>query len=271
MLRPVKRLALAYYRLRGYYPTTISDSQFQCDASHAGFWRHATKGRFEPYTYRFLSSLLTPDSVYCDVGAWIGPTVIYAARRCKQVYCFEPDVFAYEYLLSNIRLNHLHNVIPFNIALSDSDGMVQMASFGGTPGDCQTSLIKEGAQESGLNALAMSWETWCRIANPDRIDFLKIDIEGAEFDLVPTLMEYLRQHKPILHLSTHAPYLPEPERDQALARLRDLGNIYTQCFNEELERVDMEELTSEFAKTTFTSFLFVAGEDEAKAGKLFSA
>jgi len=147
MKRVFKPIEKAYYRALGYYPTTIHDLEFRCDPYNAKFWKTVSQGRWEAHTYRILARFLSQDSVYCDIGAWIGPTAIFAARKCKQVFCFEPDILAYEHLLWNIRLNRLHNVIPFNLALTDNNGIRPMASFGGKLGDGMTSLLKTDQAE----------------------------------------------------------------------------------------------------------------------------
>ena len=118
----IRRLGKLYYRLKGHYPVTINDQRFKCDPYHPGFWRIVNKGGFEPNYFTVLDKYLSPDSVYCDIGSWIGPTIMYASRICKQVYCFEPDNIAYKFLEQNIRLNDLQNVNPYNLAIGKKNG-----------------------------------------------------------------------------------------------------------------------------------------------------
>ena len=218
------------------FPLTINSLNFQCDTYHSTFWESVSKGRWEPQTFKILSEFLKPDSVYCDIGAWIGPTVIYAARKCKQVYCFEPDIAAYPFLLWNIHLNRFQNVIPFNIALADCDGIRKISSFGKL-GDSRTSLLNPKNDE-GINVLCLQWKSWMKIAQPEKIDFIKIDIEGGEFDFLPSIKEYLVQYKPILYLSTHREFLPKNCRKEVMQRLIGVLNIYKKCYNEKLELVE---------------------------------
>lgn len=80
--------------------------------------------------------------MHVDIGAWVGPTVIFAARKSKRVYCFEPDYVACRYLLWNIQMNGLSNVVPFNCALPGSTGMRRLGPFLGNGfGNSTTSLI----------------------------------------------------------------------------------------------------------------------------------
>jgi FkbM family methyltransferase len=245
----------AWYRLRGYVPATLNGQRFKCDPAHADYWGRVSRGEWEPQTFRLLSDCLGPESVCCDIGAWIGPTVLYSAKRCRQVYCFEPDIFAYEPLLTNIRLNQLRNVLPFNLALTGRDGMCKMGSAWKKLGNSTTSILHTKTSAL-LDVQTMSWETWLRIANPGRVNFIKMDIEGGEFELIPSMGSYLAANKPAVFLSLHTPFLPEPDRPAALEKIRQAMSVYGTCRNEKMERVGLDELTGPATLTRNRSFLF---------------
>jgi FkbM family methyltransferase len=152
---------------------------------HVQFWRKVSRGRWKPDTYRVLAEFLNRNSVYYDIGAWIGPTVIFAATKCKRVVCFEPDPIAFQYLLWNINLDELHNVLPINAALAGRKALMRVARFDRRLGDSMTSLLKTCSTEGAADVLALTWEAWIGIYNGEPPDFLKIDIEGGEFALLP--------------------------------------------------------------------------------------
>ncbi len=252
-----KQIIKTYYRALGYFPVNIAGLNFKCDPYHLGFWIDASRSRWEPQTYKILSEFLNSDSVYCDIGAWIGPTAIYAAKKCRQVICFEPDPVAYQYLLWNISLNRLSNVMPFNIALASPDGIVKMASFTKELGDRMTSLLDAGQKEGAIDVLALTWETWSGISRIGKIDFFKIDIEGGEFTLIPTIKDYLLRHKPIVYLSTHTPFFSVDTRREQMARIVEVMNIYKRCLNENLQPVSLSELTGEKALSQLQAYVFM--------------
>jgi len=177
-IRIKESLTKAYFRILGEYPIHIENAKYLCDPYHQKFWSLVDKGKWEPQTFKILNKYLSPDSVYCDIGAWIGPTVIYAANKCKQVYCFEPDTIAYRFLLWNIHLNKLKNVLPNNIALSNKYGIETISSLGSELGDSMTSMLGEKSSES-IDILCMTWQQWKQLVSPEKIDLLKIDIEGG--------------------------------------------------------------------------------------------
>lgn len=256
MHKLIKSPIETFFRGMGYYPARLNGLDFRCDPYHVGWWRRASLNQWEPHTFQILDRLLARDRVFLDIGAWIGPTTLYAAKRCRQVFCLEPDRTAYEHLLQNIRLNDLRNVVPFNLALAETDAMQAMGSFAGGSGDSTTSLLAHGNGISGFTVMGMTWETWLDLCKPPKIDVIKVDIEGGEFSLLPTMTPYLTKYKPSVYLSTHAPYLDTSRRRDSLQRVADVMRIYRHCFNEHFVPVSFEDLVGNEACDSFKSFVF---------------
>lgn len=247
-----------YYRYVGYYPAKIEGYNFKLNSENAGFWQQASKGNWEPETYKVLSQFLNRDSIYLDIGAWIGPTVTYAAKKCKRVICFEPDPVAYGRLLSNIHLNELDNVSPYNIAISDTSGIRKMSSMGGRLGDSMTSLLHNSNNSAtSFDALVLDWDFIENTYNLTKVDLMKIDIEGGEFALIPKLEPFFKKQSPIVWLSLHAPLLDEHKRLKELQKVIDvMKRNYKICLNHNLEEIDFDDLKSDENKNLFTTFLF---------------
>jgi FkbM family methyltransferase len=234
-----------YYRLRGYYPCNIDGDNFKCDPWHVGFWWRMADHVWEPKTLAIFSKFLKPEHTCLDIGAWIGPTTLYAAKRCRRVFSFEPDPEAYRHLLFNIRANALTNVIPFNAALSDKDGLVLMASHGTELGDTTTSMINASASKPGVTVPAISWETFRKICPDAKPDFIKMDVEGAEFKLIPAMKDFLLETKPVLLLSTHQLYFPDNERAQLTQSLMDALSFYPEMYNDQMQAIAVKDVLGE--------------------------
>ncbi|MCE8554351.1 FkbM family methyltransferase [Ruegeria pomeroyi] len=239
------------YRARGYYAGALNGEPFRLDPYHSKFWRKATAGGWEPETFAVLDQHLSPDRDYVDIGAWIGPTVLYAARRARHVWCFEPDPVALRHLLWNLELNDIRNVSAFGVALSDGFGLARMASFGGEAGDSMTSLLASGTH--GTEALTIGWDQFAQTVDLSGVSLVKMDVEGAEFGVVPTLTDWLRAHRPAFYLSTHAPFLEEAARPEAMAGLAGALDFYASATDEAGAAAD---LTAPEAQSRFRSFLF---------------
>lgn len=253
----IKSIGKRYYRVKGFYPVTINGLRFKCDPFHIGFWRLVNKGKFEPQFYQILNTHLDQNSIYCDIGSWIGPTAIYASKLCKKVYCFEPDDIAFQYLEQNIQMNTLNNVIPYKLAVGVNNGQIKIASHGGNLGDSMTSMVNVDQYETAVYAESIKWQTWIDKYQPEKIDFLKMDIEGGEFEVIPTMIDYFINQKPILSLSTHCKYISEEFRKEKMEKLVDVLNFYTKCFNENLEPVLFDKNIIASCLNSFRSFLFL--------------
>ena len=116
--------------------------------------------------------------VVVDVGANIGIFANYASSKgASKIYCFEPGNLAYRCLEKNAPIN----AQLFKVALGNIEGQVNLylPSEGNTmSGSCKIrSKIKNLAEASTIDAYFADG-VW------DKIDFLKIDAEGSEYDII---------------------------------------------------------------------------------------
>jgi len=126
-------------------------------------------------------------SVVVDVGANIGAFAIYAARcGAERVYAFEPNCEAFETLCKNIAQSGLEGVVlPFHLAVSGRNGRVKFpkraSPYNRILGEAATDPVEfDFVDTVALGEIVAS----CQI---ERIDLLKLDCEGAEFDIVAGL------------------------------------------------------------------------------------
>lgn len=243
-----------FYRARGYYAGTLNGLPFRLDPYHSKFWRKAAGGTWEPETFAVLDTHLDQDHDYLDIGAWIGPTVLYGAARARRVYCFEPDPVAFRYLAWNLELNKVTNVSAFSAALSQGVGIARMASFGGEAGDSMTSLLNDG--DHGSDVITLGWEDFASSADLSGVSLVKMDIEGAEFDVLPQLLPWLKQQRPALYLSTHAPFLDAETRLERMQKLAELLSFYEACDDDRQSGKGFAALTAPRALEQFPTFLF---------------
>lgn len=256
-MRPLEQLLESWSRVRGWYPVTMAGRQYHCDPNHISFWSRVSRGDWEPETFQILDRLIRPGSIYCDIGAWIGPTVLYAAQKSRRIYCIEPDRIAYMYLLQNIKLNHIENVLPFNIALAGKNELRRMASPRGKRGDSMTSLLNPDGKR-GVEVLCLEWQTWLSHVGNPKIDCMKMDIEGGEFALLPVMADYLKKYRPALYLSLHPHLLPKSERAEAMSQLVQVLEVYGSCYTRVgREDVGVETLMEEQAVNRAGSYLLL--------------
>ncbi len=173
---------------------------------HEGMWTLLQEGQWEPESFQILDRFLKPDDVVIDVGAWIGPLSLYAAHRVKQVYSLEPDPVAFQELKANLLLNPQLPITAIPLALDAQNGRkpLYIRTF---PGCSGSSLAHPGSGKS-VNVSTSTIESLLSKFKIPKVDFMKIDTEGAEFELIPAMRSFLSEHQPTLYLSLHAPLLP---------------------------------------------------------------
>jgi len=242
-----------FYRARGYYAGNLNGQAFRLDPYHSKFWRKASAGDWEPETFAVLDQFLSPESDYLDIGAWIGPTVLYGARKARHVFCFEPDPTAFRHLAWNLDLNGIRNVSAFGVALSDQFGVARMASTRGEPGDSTSSLLHDAAH--GTDALTIAWDQFQATQDLSRVSLVKMDIEGAEFFVLPTLLDWLKQKRPALFLSLHAPLLSDADRQSRVVGLLESLQFYGQIRDEHNQPIQKETLVTPDALSRYQTIL----------------
>ena len=181
------------------------------------------------------------------------PTVCYAAKKVFNVIAFEPDPYAIYILYENVKSNNLSNVHLINEAVSKKNGILRMASFGNSLGDSQTSSLvgSKGryfyVKTKSINDFAPDLE---------KIDFLKMDIEGGEFDLIPKMEKFFIKHRSILYISFHSPYLELEKRKDALMKIHLVLSKYYRTFkNERMEIVESSIITSDNSCKSYFSLI----------------
>jgi len=178
------------------------------------FWRQYSE-KWEQYTFNVLNKFLDKDHPYIDIGAWMGPTALYGGQIAKESYCFEPDRMALVYFDNNLKENpeFSDKIKVFDYGIGSADKKERFYVGKGSTSMASTKPNHVNV-DSYYDVQFYNIETAIAKAhiNFKEVNFIKIDIEGGEYDLVPSLLEYLNkvQHFPALYISLHAPFLFSP-------------------------------------------------------------
>ena len=146
---------------------------------------------------RFLSSWLEPGMTVLDVGANQGVYTLVAAKAAGvqgHVYAFEPAPSEVGKLRLNLRLNRLHNVTVVESAVAGSDGTTTFHAAapmkGGFSGIKRPSA-KLGILTEVITVPVTTIDTFVRNHEIETVDFMKVDVEGAEMELLTGARELL--------------------------------------------------------------------------------
>lgn len=152
-------------------------------------------GVYEPEFIEFIIKRVPRNGVFIDAGANIGSICIPVAKRRPDItiVAVEASPKVFRYLAHNVQVNHCHNIRPVNKALSDTDGLsIQFYSPEGLFGKGSMSPVftKEGESVSTVTIDSLAAEL-----NIDRIDFMKIDVEGHEKKVFQGMNRFFRERK----------------------------------------------------------------------------
>ena len=134
--------------------------------------------------YWFTTSKKKP--LIIDCGSHFGQSIIYFKMMYpkSKIVCFEPDGHTFTILKENIESNRIQNVEMHNKAVSDYEGEIDFYNIKENQSSVVMSTIKERVPNGKKNIVEAT-----RLSNfiNDSIDFLKMDIEGAELSVLKEL------------------------------------------------------------------------------------
>jgi FkbM family methyltransferase len=142
--------------------------------------------------------------VVLDVGASVGPFAYsILPKNPKHVICIEPGVKQFHTLVENTQYG---NVTCLNKSISHADGIIH-------------SNTVYGSEDTFIESYGMSFQTLINQYNLDRIDFLKTDCEGGEYDIFNSEnLVWIKQNVKKIVGEWH---LSNPELNQKFREFRD--------------------------------------------------
>ncbi len=169
----------------------IEGSAFNVTEAHAPFWDLIRSGRWEQATFRAIASQLRANTVFFDFGTWIGPISLFAATRAARVYSFEPDPVAAQAFRDNVACNPAlaEKITPFERAIWPTPGVLKLGAKR-AQGDSMSSVMHTGSSTTWDVPVTTPGDIEALI-EPDAPIFLKIDVEGAEYEVIPALGKIL--------------------------------------------------------------------------------
>lgn len=193
---------------------------------HIGFEVNLN-GYYEKKELNGLRDFLISEGVIgvaLDIGANVGNHSIHFATYFEKVYSFEPNSLTYQLLKFNVQF--FNNIQVFNFGLSDKNENVIAYSPNWNRGS--TSIHFQATEKYDL-----SLKKFDQISDIifDKIDFIKIDVEGHELSVLKGMENMLRRDFPIIGFE----YLNSEfikDQDLIIQYLNGLGyNLYLDSSN----------------------------------------
>jgi FkbM family methyltransferase len=179
-----------------------------------------SRGVFVESCYLPPTLEIAEDAVVIDVGAQIGCFSLFAALRATKgkVFAFEPEPSNWELLGENVRRNGLRNVELINAAVAGTAGKRTFHLAPDAGGTGAHSLSPTGGSRS-LEVDCVTLPDVCAKHGLETIDFLKLDCEGAEIEILENLDDAFLGRIRQIAMEVHDPAGAGPQ----LERLRRAG------------------------------------------------
>jgi FkbM family methyltransferase len=184
---------------------------------------------YEAENFELLEANCKPGAVIIDIGAHIGLFSVISSQVAGEkgkVYAFEPAPSTYGLLQKTVSINNKETLIEtFQKAVGKESGKITFF-ISDDQADNSNSLVqyKEDRSLHGIDVAVTSIDNFVQEKNISRLDFIKIDVEGAEYDTLQGAVYTLKNLRPVCIVAIH----PEPIAAKG-DRLEDIYDLIAGC------------------------------------------
>jgi FkbM family methyltransferase len=179
--------------------TDIGGKQYRIE-SDDNYLEHI-RGTFEPHMVELFDALIKPSDTVLDIGANIGCTSILFGTRARRVISFEPSPTTYTFLQKNIQASGLENVTLNNLGLGKTAGRFELTFSVDNRSGGFVSNKQQASAGHQIEAIEIAQgDAFLAESDIGKVDFIKIDVEGFERDVIEGLRETISTSKPTVTL-----------------------------------------------------------------------
>lgn len=179
------------------YKFLFNNKEIKCYYTTMGI---VTIFKMEQYAYQLKNIEIEDDDVIIDGGGCWGDTALYFANKAKntKVYAFEFVPSNIELFNKNIALNPNSNIELIKLALSGESGKSYNLIDDGA-----SSSVTEEETNNNISINTISIDDFVYKYNVMKIDFIKLDIEGAELETLKGALNTIKKFKPKLAVALY--------------------------------------------------------------------
>ncbi len=200
---------------------------------------------YEPHIVAQFVKNIKEGDICLDIGANIGHhTIIMSQSTGKNghVYAFEPITYIRQQMENSLELNGIKNVTTIPDALSNKEGKMTLFI---NPENVAGSSFVNDAENEKLNVDVKTLDSY----NFEKVDFMKIDVEGFEYNVLRGAEQTIAKHHPkILFEFSPAYYRKNSPSDilDILLFFKKNGYVLVDLEDKDKEIEDIENFTREF-------------------------
>ncbi len=179
-------------------------------------------GEFSELELVLFNQICKQNAVVIEVGANIGTHTMALAKLVGangRIYAFEPQRIIFQTLCANMALNSITNVEAFQVAVSNEEGSLLIPEFNY---DKENNFggIELDKFQHGRKVPKVKLDDFLEL---ERLDFMKIDVEGMEQSVIEGAALMIERFKPILYVENDR----VEKSENLIDSIKNLGyNIY---------------------------------------------
>ena len=174
-------------------------------------------GAYEPVETYLFSQLLQPGMTVLDIGANVGQYTLIASTAVGptgQVHSFEPVPMTFARLKQHVELNQLTNVTPTQAALWMEETTLELGLAEDQADNVGSYSIGEAAAAPAkITARAIRLRDYAEAHKLERLDLVKMDIEGAELFALHGGRPLFERFRPVILMEVNRAALAKLETD----------------------------------------------------------
>ncbi len=167
-------------------------------------------GTYESETQEVFEKYIEPNHTVYDIGANVGYFSLFASiitGEMGKVYSFEPIKDNLNMLTKHVDLNNINNVVVYNYAIADCDKNIKFTNSENKSANTYITNSPMFDSSPVINIQARSLDSLFIEDKLSPPNFIKIDIEGAEYDALKGAQEIIKKYCPVIYISTHENHL----------------------------------------------------------------
>ncbi len=207
LFRYFARFLVQHFKLRNCYLDNVQGHKMYAHSLDRivtlFFWKFSA---LEDVESSLLHNFIKEGMVVVDIGGNIGYYTLQFAKLVGpkgKVFVFEPDPDNYSTLVKNIKSNNYENIIPVQKAVSNKTGRANLFFCEENTGDHRIFDSQDGRNSIEIDTIAL--DEFFPVN--ERINFIKIDIQGAEYLAFLGMEKLIQRNKRLTIICEFAPYL----------------------------------------------------------------
>jgi len=156
-------------------------------------------GDWESELNDIFNNFISKTSNVIDIGAFIGTNTIKMAHKARHVYAFEANLNTHNLLRANLLINNISNVSTFDKAVGNENKVIDKMWHPTVPinyGAMRINKLEDFINEFvnvNINMIRLD-----DITLHEKVDFIKIDVEGCEEEVLQGGIELIKKCKPVI-------------------------------------------------------------------------